>query len=160
VPEATGLSQVFVRLLAGLRRSQVPLARTLVALFAISWLGLAVQPCAAMGHGHGQQDSGQAAHHDSQGVAGHDCPHCPPAPADDQDDCSTGIALDCTIAGIPVPSTQAVEQPRFDTWAIIDLPDFPALTLRPSELDSPTCEHAVWRPPSASIQQRFCTFLK
>lgn len=154
-----GLWWVFVRLFASLRRSQVPMARALVAFFAVGWLGLAVQPCAAMAHAPGQQDTGMAAHHDGHGAAGHDCPHCPPAPADDEG-CGTGTALNCEDAGIAGPSAKPAEQPRFDTWAVMDLPAPPVPSLSAIRLDGPASPPVIWRPPSASIQQRFCSFLK
>jgi len=135
------------------------MARALVALFAVGWLGLAVQPCAAMAQGPGHHDAGTATHHDGHGGAGHECPHCPPTPADD-DGCGTGTALNCESAGIPGPMAKPVEQPRFDTWAFMDLP-VPTLLARSAQRPgTPTCAPAIWRPPSASIQQRFCSFLK
>jgi hypothetical protein len=135
------------------------MTRSLVALFAISWLGLAVQPCAAMAQGAGHQDGRMAAHHDGHGGAGHECPHCPPASADD-DGCGTGTALNCESAGIPGPAAQTFEPPRFDTWAVMDLPAPRLPALSAIQPGAATSAPDIWRPPSASIQQRFCSFLK
>jgi hypothetical protein len=135
------------------------MARALVALFAIGWLGLAVQPCAAMGHAGDDPHAGQSAHHSGEGDVAQHCPHCPPTPADDED-CSTGTALNCEGAGIPGPAAKAVEQPRFDAWAVMDLPAPPGPSLNANRFDTRSFVPALWRPPSASIQQRFCSFLK
>jgi hypothetical protein len=143
-------------LLARMRRSQGTRARALVALFAISWMGLAVQPCVA------------GADHDHAGAAGHEmpaahgdpgCPHCPPAPADD-DECGTGSALSCDGVDVPAPPNKAGDVPQWDACAAIDLPSVASLPCSSNSVEALRAGSAAWRPPSASVQQRFCIFLK
>lgn len=146
-------------MLASIRRRQLPVARALVAIFAAGWLALAMQPCAAMAQDPGGHDSGMAGHHEDHGGTGHQCPHCPPAPADDEG-CGTGTALYCESAGIPGPVAKSVDQPRLESWVPIDLPAGPLLAPGPKQSGAPSLAAIPWRPPSASIQQRFCSFLK
>jgi hypothetical protein len=147
-----------VSLLADMRRSQLPLARALVALFAIGWLGLAAQPCAAMVHASDHESVAMDAHHESQGSAGHQCPHCPPTPT--KDDCGTGTALSCGDAGIPGPAAKPLEQTRLDAWVVMEFSAAPAVAPALNQPGWPAAQPALLRPPSASIQQRFCSFLK
>jgi hypothetical protein len=144
-------------LLARIRRRRGSMcARTLVALFAISWMGLAVQPCVA---GAGHDPPGAASHEMPAADGDQGCPHCPPAPAEG-DDCGTGSALDCDGVDVPAPPVKGTDLPQWDVWAVMDLPAPPDLPPSANRLAAPTLASAVWRPPSASIQQRFCTFLK
>lgn len=143
-------------LLARMRRSQGTRARALVALFAISWMGLAVQPCVA---GAGHDHAGAAGHEMPAAHGDPGCPHCPPAPADDEE-CGTGSALSCDGVDVPAPPAKAADVPQWDAGAAIDLPSVAPLSFSSNRVEAPKAGSAVWRPPSASVQQRFCTFLK
>jgi len=143
-------------LLARMRRSQGTCGRALVALFAISWMGLAVQPCVA---GVGNDHAGAAGHQMPAAHGDPGCPHCPPPPAED-DPCGTPSALNCDGVDVPAPPAKAADAPHWDACAAIDLPSVASLSSGSNRVRAPGAAPAVWRPPSASIQQRFCTFLK
>lgn len=160
-------------LLARIRSRHVPLARALVALFAVGWLALALQPCHAMGqaepahpaHGHGGSGAGHADHaHGSSGggkpmPAGGDtpCPHCP---SDSPDDCGLGTAIDCEAIGVPAVSAQKAGVPAFDTFAWHVAPLLSVVEPGNVPLRSGWPGSSGIRPPSASLQQRYCTYLK
>ena len=149
-------------LLQALRHRQVRIARAITVLFAVSWLGLAMQPCVAGVAG----PETRASHHGVMGhepapeppVAAHDCPHCPPEPGAGHD-CGTGVALECDAIGIPV---LPAKDPDDSAWL------HPVLGPGPSyEVDWPASAHRgwsagpeTWRPPDRPLQQRFCTYLK
>ncbi len=143
-----------MNLLGALRHYSLPLGRAAVVLFAASWLGLAVQPCAASGmHGAGEPVP------EMPGGDGHDCPHCPP-PADESHDCSTAVALDCAAAGEPALAAKTVKAP--DTH--------PGVAIAPAILHATLAGpgHAAPRAPPdparciapRTVQQRYCTYLK
>jgi len=134
------------------------MARSFAVLFAISWLGLAIQPCMAGAHADDSPQTGHAGHHPAPAAPAHDCPHCPPAPAGDPD-CGGGVALDCDAVGVPaLPSKDSVGQ-QWDAPAMVALPAQPLAW--PS-----ACSEPAWypparaQPPPRSLQQRFCSFLK
>jgi hypothetical protein len=141
--------------LGRLRRRQSVAARWLTAAFAVAWLGLALQPCAAME----SHDAGTASHGSAAGQAGHDCPHCPP-PADPEGDLPCGNALSCDAVGAPAVASKAAEVPAPDLAHLMPLPDVLATTAAPAPgpLRPPRLEQR--RTPASSLQQRFCSFLK
>jgi len=142
--------------LGRLRHRQPVAARGLTALFAFAWLGLALQPCSAM-ESHG--DAGMASHGAAAGEAAHDCPHCPP-PTEPGDDLPCGNALACDAVGVPAaPSKAAVVQPA-DFVVLMSLPvaGTTGAVPRPVPLRPPRL--AQRRTCSASLQQRYCSFLK
>jgi len=150
-----------MKLLAGFRRRQAPVARAIVVLFAASWLGLAMQPCVAGHLGDRVHDAGVAGHHGAPAPdagAGHDCPHCPPK-ATEGHDCGTGVALECDAIGVPV-------LPSKDSDSFSWLPDLlPAgegirIDLDAGRPGTVGPRQAPWRPPDRPLQQRFCTYLK
>lgn len=149
-------------LLHSLRRWRASLGRVTVGLFAVSWLGLAVQPCMA-GTGPMDAHAGMHAHHAGDAPAEpvtHDCPHCPPSPSGHHD-CASGTALECDAVGVPAlpaKDTQPAQPadiglgPLLTTyWA--DLARPPPVVATFSPVDSP---HA----PRATLQQRYCSYLK
>jgi hypothetical protein len=141
--------------LARLRRRQPVAARWVTALFAVAWLGLALQPCGAMAS-HG--DAGMASHGSATGEATHDCPHCPPPPPAEGDP-PCGNALSCDAVGALALPSKAVDAKSADVVLPAPVPHlatgiFPyAVPLRPP------CPALRWTP-SSSPQQRFCSFLK
>jgi hypothetical protein len=143
-------------LLARIRSYRGTCARALVALFAISWMGLAVQPCVA---GTGHDHPGAGGHEMPAADEDRGCPHCPPAPADG-DDCGADSALNCDSVDVPAPPAKGTDVPQWDISAVMDLPAPPDLRSSANRIGAPTSASAIWRPPSTSIQQRFCTFLK
>lgn len=148
-----------MNLLAKLRSRHQPLARALVALFAVGWLGLALQPCQAMGPGeagHGGRHDGTE-HHPAPEHSKPPCPHCP---SEGRDACDTGVALDCETVGVPaLPAKQAdVPAPDVFAWLVPAVMPAAGLAVRdgPPNRPDPGRDHK----PSSSLQQRFCTYLK
>jgi len=153
-------------LLAKIRSRHLPLARALVALFAVGWLGLALQPCQAMapaGSGHAGHDDGPDGHHgtlEHHSTPAHcetPCPHCP---ADGPEGCDGGVALDCEAVGVPAPPAKQVPAPALDAWvwhAPAVLPTVPVAS-RAARPDWP--DPGRGRAPAVSLQKRYCTYLK
>jgi len=148
-----------MNLLAKLRSRHQPLARALVALFAVGWLGLALQPCQAMGLG----DTGHGSHHDGMGhhsAPEHSNPPCPHCPSDGPDACDTGVALDCETVGVPALPAKQFDVPAPDVFAWLVPVALPvagfAVCDAPPDRPDPGRDHK----PSSSLQQRYCTYLK
>ncbi len=151
-------------LIQALRRRQTPIARAVIVLFAVSWLGLAVQPCVAGAAGSEAPHSG---HHAGtkhtppsapESAAGHDCPHCPPEPAGGHD-CGTGVALECDAVGaLVLPGKDAGVQAWFPT-SLGAAPTYPFEWSVGSQLARPA-DDGAWRPPDRPLHQRFCSYLK
>lgn len=141
-------------LIGTFRRISKPLTRAVVVLFALAWLGLAAQPCMAVG----AHDSGTPVPQMPLGD-GHGCPHCPP-PASDSRDCADAVALDCVATGEPALMSRGVKAQ--DQSPDIALPTvLPPAANAGSSLKAPT----VPRGPGGhvaprSVQQRYCTYLK
>ena len=145
--------------LATLRRSQVPLARTLVVLFASAWLGLAMQPCIAMDHPDASGHEGHGGHEMPAGHGGHDCPHCPPV-EDATDGCGDTSGPGCDGAGVAALPSKDVKSAKADPAVLIGYlvthdPFLLVAATSPGSTDT-----APWRPPTSSVQQRFCTYQK
>jgi hypothetical protein len=148
-----------MNLLAKLRSRHQPLARALVALFAVGWLGLALQPCQAMGPGEAGHDS----HHDGMGhhpAPEHSKPPCPHCPSEGPDACDTGVALDCETVGVPALPAKQADLPAPDVFAWLVPAAMPAAGFAtcdgPPDRPDPGRDHK----PSSSLQQRYCTYLK
>jgi hypothetical protein len=148
-----------MKLLAKLRSRHQPLARAVVALFAIGWLGLALQPCQAMyvgESGHGSHHEGMG-HHSTPEQSHPSCPHCP---SEGPDACETGVALDCETVGVPALPAKPVDVPAPDVFAWLVPAAMPAagcaVCEAPPDRPDPGRDHA----PSSSLQQRYCTYLK
>ena len=145
-----------MKLLAKLRSRHLPLARALVALFAIGWLGLALQPCQAMG----TDENGHAGHQDgmehSSMPAGCDTPS-PYCPSDRPDVCEAKVALDCETIGVPSTKADAstLDAKYWHAPATYTMPD---IAFPQSTPDWP--DPSRHRAPSSSFQQRYCTYLK
>ena len=141
--------------LGRLRQRQRVAARWLTAMFALAWLGLALQPCGAM-ESHG--DAGMATHESASAGAAHDCPHCPP-PAEPVTDLPCGNALSCEAIGAPALPAKALDAQPADFVFLMPLPDLASgVVPRPVPLRPPRLA-GRWTPTS-SPQQRFCCFLK
>lgn len=142
--------------LGRLRRRQPVAARWMTALFAVAWLGLALQPCGAMAS---HADAGMASHGSASGEAEHDCPHCPP-PAEPGVDLPCGNALSCEAIGAPAMPSKAVDLPPADLVVLMTAPHpaIPVAAPDPAPLRPPRL--AQRRTPSASLQQRYCSYLK
>ena len=143
-----------MNLLARIRRSQARFARVAGALFAVSWLALAWAPCQAApvtpadpGPGH------VAAMHHGQ-ASEHNCPHCPaPVP----DDCGNATTAHCVTLQKP-----ALEQ-RDAKVTLVAMPGVawrPVVPVAVAVASGWPAALAVPPPCSASLQQRFCTYLK
>jgi|DewCreStandDraft_4_1066084.scaffolds.fasta_scaffold189571_2 hypothetical protein len=158
-----------IGLLSRLRRLRLPLGRGALAVFAATWLGLAVQPCMADAvpadgtaepapmERHAGGCGGEAAP-ERQSAPAHDCPHCPPGGMN-AGECSTALA--CTSIGVPAMVSKAGEPPRADFGAWIDLPVPPGGASPPSRAPgAAVAAQRVPRAPPRPLQQRFCSYLK
>ena len=148
-----------MNLLSRMRRSQFPVTRVLVALFATSWLGVAIQPCAAMSHDSMDAHPGTAGHHTVGDVPAHHCPHCPPAP-DGNEACDEAGSLSCDGLETPVLPCKDLKTAQPDLPVLtgfLKIQDFSSGALAVPVLQA---DPGPWRPPTASPQQRFCSFLK
>jgi len=150
-------------LIQALRRRQTRIARAVTVLFAVSWLGLAVQPCVAGAAGPeashaGHAGMGHAPTSAPESTAGHGCPHCPPQPSAGQD-CGTGVALECdAIGALVLPG----KDPGAQVWFPVLLgaaPTYPFEWTAGSQRIRPA-DPGAWRPPDRPLHQRFCTYLK
>lgn len=137
-------------LLANLREHQSRAARVAAAVFAFAWLGFAVAPCQAM-----MPATDQAPHHGSMPM--NDCPHCPPA-VDTTPDCATAVPADCLGAVQPMMELRQADEVKpaavipvaaFDSAHLAAVPRTPR---PPGSLAAPV--------PRASLQQRYCSYLK
>ena len=158
-----------IGVLEKLRRMRLPLGRGMVAMFAATWLGLAVQPCMADALHAGEPAAPAPVEHHSGGCGGehvpapqsapsHDCPHCPTSGLHAG---GCGTALECEAIGVPAMPSKATEPPRADLGAWIDLPEPPSgaapQTHAPGAI---AATHRAPRAPPRSFQQRFCSYLK
>lgn len=152
-----------MNLLAKLRSRHQPLARAVVALFAIGWLGLALQPCEAMDAGQAGDGSHHEGHHD--GMEHHSTPEnsdppCPHCPSDGPDACDTGVALDCETVGVPALPAKQVDLPAPDMFAWLVPAAMPMAGFAVGEAPQDRPDPGRDKTPSISLQQRYCTYLK
>lgn len=150
-------------LLARFRRAQATTTRAVSTLFAIAWLGLALQPCAAMGqdeaaeHGGHAGHAGHGGHSGDDGHASHDCPHCP---SSGEGAGHAGTALACDAVGLPGVPSKATDTPQPELFPAIvgaaERDTFAAAAVTNRRLTEPPRQH----PPSASLQRRYCSYLK
>lgn len=141
-------------LMDAFRHNSSPLGRAVVVLFAASWLGLAVQPCAASGtHGAGMPEPEMPAGH------GHDCPHCPP-PADESHECATMAVLGCAAAGEPAVTSAGVKAPDTCQAVAIVHASMHAGLARPGPVLAQAPPDPGRSVASRTVQQRYCTYLK
>ncbi len=132
------------------------MTRALAVLFVTGWLGFAIQPCLAMDH---PADAVHSGHPIPAGQIEHECPHCPPA-LDPGAGGGQGVVLACGGADAPVLPVQDARTAQPDLvlltgFAAFQSPAFGAIAAPDHHPDA-----APWHPPSASLQQRFCIFLK
>lgn len=134
---------------AAMHRYQRWTARLTVAVFAVGLLGLTFAPCEAMAGASGQATQGLS--------ATDDCGHCPPA-GDPVPHCAAMAPVDCVAKAQPATEFRRIEQAK--PVAIMA-----AQSLDPVEIVD-TASHVrlqklVAAPRvRASLQQRFCSFLK
>ena len=111
-------------LLAAIRRRRAPWTRRVLGLFAVSWLAMALQPCAmALGMD-----------------AGHDCPHCPPA--------HSAHAGHGDMHGAPAPTSCAGGASGCDSFAEYNY-DGRLLELKPE--DAPVDVPMAVLPPGGDV---------
>jgi hypothetical protein len=137
-------------LLAALRHHQSRAARLAAAVFACGWLGFAVAPCQAM-----SAMPDEAPHHGTMPVD--DCGHCPPETSN-LPDCADAAPADCLTSAQPAIELRQFEQPK----PVAILPALPtdasslALAPRPPR----STDSRAPPLPHASLQQRYCSYLK
>ena len=115
--------------LSTLRRRRNTWGRTILSVFVLSWLSVAVQPCLmAMESGAGKHvDSSHSAHvvHDAHTVnpdnaeAGLDCDHCPPAA------CESAASWDIAMSSACQPDVQSSPNNRRTECSLQDAPTEP-----------------------------------
>jgi len=139
-------------LLANFRRDQLRAPRLFAAFLAVVWIGLAAAPCqASMAAGHAG-----SSHHGSMPAGS--CGHCPDAISSSDAPCAMLAADDCLTAGQAI-----VKRSQFDDSQ-------PQAMLPPAFLNfehpvsgfSSPAETRIRPTPiaRASVQQRYCTYLK
>lgn len=156
-----------MNLLWTLRRLRLALGRPALALFAATWLGLALQPCTAHALEAPAADAAASAgeHAGCDGEpappatpAGHDCPHCAGS-AGALRDCASDVATACDAIGVPALVTKSSDLPPADPGAWMDLAVAGRLLADPRGPPPSAMRH---HPPASArpLQQRFCTYLK
>jgi hypothetical protein len=139
-------------LLANFRRHQLRAPQLLAAFIAIVWFGSAVEPCqASMATAHAGTSQ-----HDS--MTDGSCGHCQDTTSSSDAPCAMLSAGDCQMTGQAI-----VKRFQTDDSQPPATPPPAALNSDPpaSGINSPA--EAWIRPtpvPRASIQQRYCTYLK
>ena len=150
-------------LLAVFRRAQVPTARAVTALFAVAWLGLAIQPCAAMSQGQAVEQGSHSGHAGHGGHAGDDgrtsqgCPHCP---SSTDGAGHPGTALACDAIGLPAMPSKNVDTPQPDLFVAIVGTAGSHPVVAPASVNRRLTEPPRRHPPSTSLRQRYCSYLK
>jgi len=140
-----------MRLFTTSRFQQLRASRLVVAIFALGLLGFSVAPCHAMP----QHQHPGTSHHASMPAG--DCGHCTDAPSGLAHGCATAAAPDCASVGPALLERQGAElQP-----AAAPPPAFPDIEPFPSDEGPVRDIRARDLPfPRASIQQRYCSYLK
>lgn len=136
--------------LAALRHHQGRAARLATAVFAVSWLAFAVAPCQAM-----SVMPEEPPHHGSMPMD--DCGHCPPA-TDTAPECADAAPADCLSSAQPAIELRQLEQPKL--LAIPPLMGGVFATLAPAAGPPPAPAARAAPLPHASLQQRYCSYLK
>jgi hypothetical protein len=139
-------------LLTNLRRRQFRVPRLVSAILAVAWLGLAVAPC------HASVDAGHigSSHHGSMPAG--NCDHCPDATSGSDAPCAMVAAGDCLTKGQAIVERSQAGHSQLQAAPPPSFPNFDSLTTGSSFPD-----HARIRPTPvahASVQQRYCTYLK
>lgn len=137
-------------LLAALRHLPSRAARLAAAVFAFGWLGFAVAPCQAMG---AMPD--EAPHHGSMPMD--DCGHCPPATSG-MPDCADAAPVDCLSSAQPAIELRQIEQPK--PAAILPAVADACAVLAPAVRPPGAARSRAAPLPHASLQQRYCSYLK
>ena len=140
-----------MRMFTSSRFQQLRASRLVVAIFALGLLGFSVAPCHAMP----QHQHPGTSHHGSMPAG--DCGHCPHARTGLDHGCPTVAAPDCASVGPavlarPVAELQpaAAPPPAFADLEPFACDDRPVRDIRARDLPA----------SHASIQQRYCSYLK
>ena len=139
-------------LLATIRRHQIRASRLIAAFAAVAWIGIAVAPCQASTYA----SHAPSPHHGSMPAG--DCGHCPDTNSGPDDACATIAATDCVSQVLTVVERREAEDPKPQAAPPPSFRDFDAY---PPDAGPPA--DARFRPTpacSASVQQRYCTYLK
>lgn len=129
--------------LTAIRHRQHRVSRLVAALFAIGWLGFAVAPC-------------QASPLD-ESMPADDCGHCPIAPSDLDNSCTSVAAPECMTEGLTLLERRDIESPQSSAAPPSAFPNIDAFIpdrglLRDTRARRLLLSHV-------SIQQRYCTYL-
>jgi hypothetical protein len=121
------------------------------AIVMVAWLGMAAAPCqAAMGALHASTQHGT--------LPGDDCGHCPTPPSDHGLDCATMDTAECQSQGQAIAESRdtAKSQP------VLVLPSASAsfVAFVPGVGSSSNARNRPAPASRASVQQRYCTYLK
>jgi len=143
---------IVMGLLANLRRRQFQAPRLVTSILAVAWLGLAVAPC------HASVDAGHmgSSHHGSMPAGS--CDHCPDATSGSDAPCAMVAAGDCLTKGQAIVERSPAGDLHLQAAPPPAYPNFNPLD---SGNSYPT--NARIRPTPvahASVQQRYCTYLK
>lgn len=140
-----------MRMFNSSRHQQLRASRLVVAILALGLLGFSVAPCHAMP----QHEHPGTSHHGSMPAG--DCGHCPHTPIGLDHGCATVAAPDCASAGPALLERQgaglqpaAAPPPAFPDLKPLPFNDGPVRDIRDRDLPA----------SHASIQQRYCSYLK
>ncbi len=140
-----------MRMFNSSRFQQLRASRLVVAIFALGLLGFSIAPCHAMP----QHQHPGTSHHGSMPAG--DCGHCPHAQTGLDDGCATVAAPACASV-TPVAFERPVAEllpaaappPAFNDLEPFACDDGPVRDIRARDLPA----------SHASIQQRYCSYLK
>jgi hypothetical protein len=139
-----------MNLLAALRYYHSRGIRRAAVVFVVGWLGFAAAPCQAMDI----EFPTEAPHHDS--MPADECGHCPPA-GDKAANCANAAAADCLAATSPLIDIRELDHPKPVGMPAPIRAAFASGPVRPRH----RLQNAAASPlPHASIQQRYCSYLK
>ena len=139
-------------LVAAIRRHQIRASRLIAAFAAVAWIGIAVAPCQASTYA----SHAPSPHHGSMPAG--DCGHCPDTNSGPDDGCATIAAPDCVSQVQAAVEWRAADDPKPQAApppSFLDFDPYPP-DIGPSS-DAPFRPTPVY---SASVQQRYCTYLK
>lgn len=139
-------------MLANFRRHQFRAPRLVAALVAVAWFGFAVAPC------HASPDAGHmgSSHHGSMPAG--DCGHGPDTTSSPDEPCVMVDAADCLSQAQAIVERRKVDDPQPPAAPPPAFLDFDEPT---PGIGFPTNARIRPTPVSrASVQQRYCTYLK
>jgi len=139
-------------LLANLRHRQFQASRLVTAILAVAWLGLAVAPC------HASVDAGHvgSSHHGSMPAGS--CDHCPDTTSSSDAPCAMTASADCLTKGQAIVERSQAGDLQLQAAPAPAFPNFSPLS---SGNGFPNNDRIRPTPVAhASVQQRYCTYLK